>query len=302
MSSSQQMQQQSRFPTLPEGEVVASYSSYERAQESVDRLARNEGFSVKSISIVGSDLKSVERVTGRMNTGKAALNGALSGLFLGMFFGATMMLFMPDVLLVTLLGVLLLATVFGAVWGMIVYAISPNKREFASMMQLTATKYDVIVPHGLAAEARQILGTAAAQPASAPAGVYADPAGQQPGGYGVPPVGFGAPQSQHGQPQYGQSQSGQQGYGQSGYGQQAYGQQGQPVAGQPDAASAQPEAAATPPRTYGEMLDERRRQEREASERANQADAAGSDQQVGGDSQTGEDAAAERGAHDSENS
>ena len=114
------MQQQSRFPTLPEGEVVASYSSYERAQESVDRLARNEGFSVKSISIVGSDLKSVERVTGRMNTGKAALNGALSGLFLGMFFGATMMLFMPDVYLVTLLGVLLLATVFGAVWGMIV--------------------------------------------------------------------------------------------------------------------------------------------------------------------------------------
>lgn len=290
------MQQQSRFPTLPEGEVVASYSSYERAQESVDRLARNEGFSVKSISIVGSDLKSVERVTGRMNTGKAALNGALSGLFLGMFFGATMMLFMPDVLLVTLLGVLLLATVFGAVWGMIVYAISPNKREFASMMQLTATKYDVIVPHGLAAEARQILGTAAAQPASAP-GVYGDPAGQQPGGYGVPPVEFGAPQSQHGQPGYGQ-----QGYGPQGYGQLQYGQQGQPVAGQPDAASAQPESAATPPRTYGEMLDERRRQEREASERANQADTAGSDQQVGGDSQTGEDAAAERGAHDSENS
>ena len=290
------MQQQSRFPTLPEGEVVASYSSYERAQESVDRLARNEGFSVKSISIVGSDLKSVERVTGRMNTGKAALNGALSGLFLGMFFGATMMLFMPDVLLVTLLGVLLLATVFGAVWGMIVYAISPNKREFASMMQLTATKYDVIVPHGLAAEARQILGTAAAQPASAP-GVYGDPAGQQPGGYGVPPVGFGAPQSQHGQPGYGQ-----QGYGPQGYGQLQYGQQGQPVAGQPDAASAQPESAATPPRTYGEMLDERRRQEREASERAGQADAAGSDQQTGSDSQTGEDAAAERGAHDSENS
>ena len=290
------MQQQSRFPTLPEGDVVASYSSYERAQESVDRLARNEGFSVKSISIVGSDLKSVERVTGRMNTGKAALNGALSGLFLGMFFGATMMLFMPDVLLVTLLGVLLLATVFGAVWGMIVYAISPNKREFASMMQLTATKYDVIVPHGLAAEARQILGTAAAQPASAP-GVYGDPAGQQPGGYGVPPVGFGAPQSQHGQPGYGQ-----QGYGPQGYGQLQYGQQGQPVAGQPDAASAQPESAATPPRTYGEMLDERRRQEREASERANQADAAGSDQQAGSYSQTGEDAAAERGAHDSENS
>ena len=253
MSSSQQMQQQSRFPTLPEGEVVASYSSYERAQESVDRLARNEGFSVKSISIVGSDLKSVERVTGRMNTGKAALNGALSGLFLGMFFGATMMLFMPDVYLVTLLGVLLLATVFGAVWGMIVYAISPNKREFASMMQLTATKYDVIVPHGLAAEARQILGTAAAQPVSAP-GVYGDPAGQQPGGYGVPPVGFGAPQSQHGQP--------------------GYGQQGQTVAGQLDVASAEPETATTPPRTYGEMLDERRRQEREASERAGQADAA----------------------------
>lgn len=298
------MHKPSRFPTLPEGEVVASYASYERAQESVDRLARNEGFSVKSISIVGSDLKSVERVTGRMNTGKAALNGALSGLFLGMFFGATMMLFMPDVFLVTLLGVLLLATVFGAVWGMIVYAISPNKREFASMMQLTATKYDVIVPHGLAAEARRILGTAAAQPAAAP-GVYGDPAGQQPGGYGVPPAGFGASQSQYGQQSYGQPQHGQQrqpGYSQPQHGQQAYGQQGQPVAGQLDVASAEPETAATPPRTYGEMLDERRRQEREASERANQADAASSDQQVGSDSQPGEDAAAERAASDGENS
>lgn len=299
------MQKPSRFPTLPEGEVVASYASYERAQEGVDRLARNEGFSVKSISIVGSDLKSIERVTGRMNTGKAALNGALSGLFLGMFFGATMMLFMPDVFLVTLLGVLLLATVFGAVWGMIVYAISPNKREFASMMQLTASHYDVIVPHGLAAEARRILGTAAAQPAAAP-GVYGDPAGQQPGGYGVPPAGFGASQSQYGQQSYGQSQHGHQGQPQ--YGQQGYGQQGQSVAGQPDVAGAEPETAATPPRTYGEMLDERRRREREASERAGQADAAGSDQQAGGDQQTGsdsqlgEDAAAERAASDGENS
>ncbi len=247
------MQKPSRFPTLPVGEVVASYSSYERAQEGVDRLARNEGFSVQSISIVGSDLKSVERVTGRMNTGKAALNGALSGLFLGMFFGATMMLFMPEVYLATLVGVLLLATVFGAVWGMIVYAISPNKREFASMMQLTASHYDVIVPHGLAAEARQILGAAAVTTQAQVPAAY----GQQPGGYGVPPAGFSAPQAQ---PQHGNPATVQPGVG-------------------TDGASVEP--VATPLRTYGEMLDERRRQQREASVSSGEGEAAESDSHNG---------------------
>ena len=54
------------FPTLPRGEVVATFESYPGAQEAVDVLARAD-FPVDKVSIVGSDLKSVERVTGKLS-------------------------------------------------------------------------------------------------------------------------------------------------------------------------------------------------------------------------------------------
>jgi Heat induced stress protein YflT domain len=44
--------------------TVASYDSYEEAQDAVDRLS-DEGFPVENLDIVGSGLHSVERVTGR---------------------------------------------------------------------------------------------------------------------------------------------------------------------------------------------------------------------------------------------
>ena len=43
--------------------------------------------------IVGTDLKQVERITGRLTTGKVALGGALSGLWLGLFVGVIFSLF-----------------------------------------------------------------------------------------------------------------------------------------------------------------------------------------------------------------
>lgn len=268
MSNPTQMSPASRFPKVPEGDTVASYASYEEAQKSVDRLARNEGFSVQAISIVGSDLKSVERVTGRMNSLKAALNGAVSGLFLGMFVSAVFMLFDPNAQLLSMLGVLLLATVFGAVWGLILYAISPNKREFASMMQLTATRYDLVVPRSMSGEARRILGTAW-QPSAQQAPDTQQPAREAPvpgaGGYGQPI------------PPYGQT-SAQPGVGpHPGRGGHPVGDAQAPAAPPAEGEVPAPPQPATPPRTYGEMLDEQRRREREAAGGAADADSEGDD-------------------------
>jgi hypothetical protein len=53
------------FPTLPRGDILGTYDTYGDAQAVVDRLAKAE-FPVKQVSIVGSDLKSVERVTGKL--------------------------------------------------------------------------------------------------------------------------------------------------------------------------------------------------------------------------------------------
>ena len=74
------------FPVPPRGEVIANYDTYEAAQDAVDKLAHAD-FQVRSASIVGNDLKSVERVTGRLSWGRAAGAGAASGLWLGLFFG-----------------------------------------------------------------------------------------------------------------------------------------------------------------------------------------------------------------------
>lgn len=51
---------------------VASYASYEEAQRAVDRLS-DRGFPVENADIVGSDLRLVEHITGRLTTGRAAL-------------------------------------------------------------------------------------------------------------------------------------------------------------------------------------------------------------------------------------
>lgn len=55
------------------------YEHYPAAQHAVDYLA-DEGFPVQNVEIVGTELRSVERVTGRITRGKIAAAGALSGL------------------------------------------------------------------------------------------------------------------------------------------------------------------------------------------------------------------------------
>ena len=54
--------------------TVASYDDYADAQRAVDRLS-DDGFPVEQLDIVGSDLRLVERVTGRLTKGRAAAAG-----------------------------------------------------------------------------------------------------------------------------------------------------------------------------------------------------------------------------------
>lgn len=81
--------------TVPRGDVIGTYETYPEAQAIVDRLAKAE-FDVSQISIVGNDLKTVERVTGKLSWGKAALSGAANGAFIGLFFALLLTLFNPE--------------------------------------------------------------------------------------------------------------------------------------------------------------------------------------------------------------
>ena len=62
------------------------FDKYAEAQKAVDYLSDHE-FPVKDVLIVGTDLKQLERVTGRLTRGRAIGGGALSGAWLGLFIG-----------------------------------------------------------------------------------------------------------------------------------------------------------------------------------------------------------------------
>ena len=149
------------FPTLPTGDVIATYGTYQEAQSAVDKLAESDGFPVQAAAIVGNDMKSVERVTGRLSWGRAAGAGAASGLWLGLLFGLVTTIFTPASAnpgTGYLLGAVLLGAAFGMVFGLISYALSRNRRDFSSVMQVVASTYSLVVNPEVANRARNVLG------------------------------------------------------------------------------------------------------------------------------------------------
>lgn len=137
--------------------TVASYSTYDEAQAAVGKLS-SEGFPIENLDIVGSDLKLVERVTGRMSKGRAAANGAGSGAGLGLFFGLVLGLFAPGF---AWLGLILTGAVVGAMWGagfgFATQAFVKGGRVFSSTRNLVAGQYDLVARGGHTDQARSLL-------------------------------------------------------------------------------------------------------------------------------------------------
>ncbi|MCS5719086.1 hypothetical protein N1027_13175 [Herbiconiux sp. CPCC 205763] len=145
-----------REPVMPRGDAVATFESYQEAQAAVDRLVHAE-FPLKEVSIVGSDLKSVERVTGKLSYGRAALAGALSGLWVGLFFGLLLVLLSPTGSPLFIGAAALIGAGFGLFFNIAVYSIGRRRRDFTSVMQVMASSYSVIVSPEFANRARNVL-------------------------------------------------------------------------------------------------------------------------------------------------
>lgn len=152
--------------TRPNGaarEVVATYQRYADAQRAVDALS-DQGFDVQGLTIEGRGLRIVEHVTGRMNLGRAALQGAASGATLGLLLGVIFGLlnwFAParSALIIALWGVLI-GAFWGAVFGFFAHWATRGMRDFASLRGLAAASYDVLVDEEHAARAKELLGSA----------------------------------------------------------------------------------------------------------------------------------------------
>lgn len=246
-------------PTLPQGETVAAYSTYLEAQRAVDHLSDRQ-FPVQYVTIVGTDLRMVERVTGRLSYSRVALSGFLSGVWFGLFIGLLFMLTSAAT------GILFVSVLvgggFGLLFGVVSHALTGGKRDFTSQSQIVATQYAVLCVPEKANEARNLLrevggvraaGVGAPSAPAAPSGAWpSDPAATRP----APPVPAQqppAPGQPPATPQYGQYAplpDGQPRFGQYATpGQAATGTEPAPPAPTPSAPA--PSAPATPDQQSG---------------------------------------------------
>jgi hypothetical protein len=143
-------------PALPKGDVLGTYETYVEAQNIVDRLSKAE-FEVKQLVIVGNDLKTVERVTGKLTYGRAAATGAASGAWLGLFFGILLFLFTASPQIGFVIAAALIGAGFGMLFGIVNYSLNRRRRDFTSTHQVLASNYQIIIDPELTAKANQVL-------------------------------------------------------------------------------------------------------------------------------------------------
>jgi uncharacterized membrane protein len=146
------------LPEQPTGLPIGSYPTYAKAQEAVDYLSDNE-FPVENVTIVGTDLRLVERVTGRLTKSRVVRAGAMTGAIWGLFIGAVVSLFgSSEGSFVVPIVTALVGAGFGALSGTMAYAATGGKRDFTSTSGVVATSYEVLCQAKFAEDARNLLG------------------------------------------------------------------------------------------------------------------------------------------------
>lgn len=146
------------FQTVPKGEVLGTYDTYLEAQLIVDHLAKAD-FPVAQVSILGNDLKSVERVTRKLSWSRAAVEGALSGAWFGLFLGLLFSFVTPALTTGLFVAAILIGAAFGLFFRLVTYAINRRNRDFDSTKQVLASNYQVLVPAESIARAQQLAAT-----------------------------------------------------------------------------------------------------------------------------------------------
>jgi len=101
----------------------------------------------------------VPHVPGSVRPHQGPAGGALSGLWIGLFVSIAFNLISGRNQLSFLLTTPLLGAVCGLVWSQLGYSTATRRgtRDFASVNQIVATKYEVLVEHKHAATAHELL-------------------------------------------------------------------------------------------------------------------------------------------------
>lgn len=145
------------IPTPPTGQPVAAFATYAEAQRAVDYLADN-AFTVPGVTIVGTNLQMVERVTGRLSYPRVALAGMMSGAWFGLMVGVLFSLFSNDAeFFSTAATAVGFGCAFGMLFAVLSYAFTGGKRDFTSTSQVVAGTYIVLCTPETASDATALL-------------------------------------------------------------------------------------------------------------------------------------------------
>lgn len=139
------------------GETVATVTDYDAAQKLVSQLIAGE-VPARDIAIVGVGVRTVERVTGRLGYANAARSGAVNGVLIGLFLSAIFVLGNPSVPIQAFVGVIFVGVAIGMILSLIAYSVVRRRRDYASVMQLSADHYEITVLPASVGKARQVLG------------------------------------------------------------------------------------------------------------------------------------------------
>lgn len=137
---------------------VAIYDDYDDAARAVDYLA-DHGFPVQNLAIVGTDLKSIENVTGQLTWGKVLLSGFVQAVSWAAMFALVMYMVNPGsnffaIFLVAMLGFGLVGMAMAAVQ----YRMRGSERYYTSTGGIIATHYEILAEGQYANQAREFLG------------------------------------------------------------------------------------------------------------------------------------------------
>ena len=136
---------------------VGVFDTYPAAEKAVDYLADN-GFPVGNLAIVGTDLRTVERVLARKTWRTVLLQGAAQGLSTALILFLVMWLFIPSAnILALLLAAVVFSILVSMVFASIGYLASRGARDFTSVQQTVATRYEVLCEHKVAEQAQELL-------------------------------------------------------------------------------------------------------------------------------------------------
>jgi hypothetical protein len=146
------------FPTRPGAQVVlGSYRTYDEAQSVVDQLADRQ-FEVETTQIVGSDLRMIEQVTGRLTWPRALVSGAASGAWFGVFVGLLLSILATAGFWRAMVWGITWGAIFGAVFAAFGYAMTRGLRDFTSRSATIPSRFDVLVAAPHSERARAMLG------------------------------------------------------------------------------------------------------------------------------------------------